>query len=207
MEKNSDKKNNNVIITILAIVVVLLLVVCIRLGIIIANGEYKECNKDIVQDKINDTVQNYMPLENNEYDVYIDIFSIDKPSIISISPNHHLYVSGDMNISFKEENFHIVGLEGYCLGDKNEKYMIYGPSTEIGMSFKNGDTVFELVETIGDEDGDVRYSDGTVKSSSEVVWENVKIKSCKIEKLYTVYTKDGKTVTSYTELDYEEQFD
>ena len=210
MENNQTivNNNNNKIIIILTIVIVLLLVVIVALGMIITNGQCNEYSKDnINQDKVDDYVNDLLDDDKDKYDVDIEILSMDDPSIISFSPNHHLYVSGRMNLAFKEDNFHIVGLEGYCIGDKDEKYMIYGPASEVGMSFANGDTVFELVDTIGNDAGDVIYQDGARKNSSEIDWKNVKIKLCKIEKLYTVYTKDSKTVTSYTEINYEKNFD
>jgi len=209
MENNQNMvKNNNKVIVILAIVIILLLVVICALGMILANGEYKEYKQENdVQDKVDDYIDDLIDDDNDEYDVDIEILSMNEPSIISLSPNHHLYITGDMNLTFKEEDFRVVGLVGYCLGDKNEKYMIYGPASEVGMSFNNGDTSYELVETIGDKDGDVRYPDGSKKNSGDVDWDNVKIKSCKIEKLYTVYNKNGKTITSYIETNYEKNFD
>lgn len=208
MENNNIvRSNNQKVVMILTIVIILLLVVIVALGMVIANKEYKYCNDNTKQDKVDEYIDEVIKNNQDEYDVYINILSMNKPDIMTGEGlSHHLYITGNMRLSFNEENFHVVGLEGYCLGEENEKYMIYGPKgSEI--TFNNGDTIYELVETINDENGDLIYPDGTKKSSSEIDWKNVKIKSCKIEKLYTVYNINGKSATGYTEINYEKQFD
>lgn len=205
MENNQIVRSNNKVIIILSGVIILLLIVIIALGMIIGNKEYKYCHDDD-KDKVDEYIDEVIKNNQDEYDVYINILSMNKPEIMTGEGlNHNLYITGNMRLTFKEDNFHVVGLEGYCLGEENEKYMIYGPKgSEI--SFNNGDTIYELVESINDDDGDVIYSDGTRKNSGDIDWDNVKIKSCKIERLYTVYTKNGKKVTSYTDINYEKQF-
>lgn len=202
---NIVKSNNHKVVLILTIVIILLLVVIIALGMIIAGKEYKYCHDNTKQDKVDEYIDEVIKNNQDEYDIDIEILSMNKPIINQGSLNHHLYITGDMNIYFKEDNFHVVGLEGYCLGEENEKYLVYGPK-ESEITFNNDDMEYYLVESIDDEDGDVIYPDGTRKNSSDIDWNNIKIESCKIEKLYTVYTKDGKTVTSYTEINYEKNF-
>lgn len=209
MENNQNivKCNSHKVVWILTVVIVLLLVVIIALGMIIAGKEYKYCNDNTKQDKVDEYIDEVIKNNQDEYDVYINILSMNKPDIMTGEGlSHHLYITGNIRLNFNENNFHVVGLEGYCLGEENEKYMIYG-AKESEITFNNGDTSYELVETIGDEDGDVRYPDGTRQNSSDIDWKNVKIKSCEIENLYTVYNKNGRMVTSYTELDYEKNFD
>lgn len=211
MENNQVivKGNRDKRILILTIVVVVQLVIIIILGMVIAKEEFKYCN-DVVEDKVDDYIDkdiadNCMSQNYNEYDVDIEILSMNKPIIDSNNMNHHMYVTGKMMLNFKEENFQVVGLDGFCIGKDNEKYKIYGPEG-VEVSFNNGDTEYYLTESFNDEDGDVIYPDGTIKSNADVDWETVRIKYCKIENLYTAYNKNGKTITSYTRLDYEKNF-
>lgn len=177
----SEKKNIGLVIVLIIFVLISLLL-----------GGY------IVYDKM---------LNNNNNEVYTDVIKIDNISIEKVtvskdSPNNHLFVSGKIKISYDENKYFSVNLSGYCIGSNDEKYIIYGPGSG-KISYYNYDTELNMIETINNQIGDVIYSDGNVKSNSEINWDDVKIKSCKIDKL-TAYLKNSSETTKIeTDLNYE----
>lgn len=62
-----------------------------------------------------------------------------------------------------------------------------GPGDGRTLFHNDGDNNLTLTEDISHN---IEYSDGTVKAWSEIDWENVKIKYCKIEKM-TAILNDG----------------
>lgn len=118
------------------------------------------------------------------------------------SGNTRIHVNGTINLSFDKNKYEGIMLSGYCLGSNGEKYLMHGPGDGRTLYSNNGDndTVLSLTENIPQ---DIKYSDGTVKGWSEIDWNNVKIKYCKIDKLEAVL-KDGSSVEM--ELNYEKNF-
>lgn len=143
--------------------------------------------------------------EDKNYEIKVENLTIDDVIVIEDSPNNHLKISGKLKISYDENVYFPVVLSGYCVGSENEKYFIFGPGSE-AISYYNSDTEFQMRETINSQTGDVRYSDGTLKTNDDVDWKNVKIKSCKIDKVSAYLKSDGKTMIETT-LDYEKNFD
>lgn len=154
----------------------------------------------IVYDKI---VHSNDVAEDKNYKIKIENLTINDITINEDTPNNHLTISGNLKISYDENVYFPVMLSGYCVGSENEKYFIFGPSGAI--SYYNSDTELRMVETINSQTGDVRYSDGTLKMNAEVDWKNVKIKSCKIDKISAYLKSDSKTMIEIT-LDYEKNF-
>ena len=119
------------------------------------------------------------------------ILSIDDVKISKDDTNNKLQVEGKMKLSFSEEKYYDVTIWGYCLGDENEKYIIYGPDNE-EKSYHDGNHKFTLVNTVNSESGDVIYKDGTTKKFNDIEWDNVRIKYCKIDKIVSYSKlKDG----------------
>lgn len=145
-------------------------------------------------------------IDNNKEKVDIKILSIDNINIEEDSPNHNMSIGGTMKLSFDQDKFLAVVLEGYCIGENNEKYMMTGPgSGEI--SFKNGSINFGLVNTINNHTGDVIYSDGTTKTSLEIDWKNVKIKSCTVERMVAYTSESNGNTSIVSELNFEKNFE
>ena len=138
-------------------------------------------------------------------EVYIKITSIDSAKVAKDEDNNRLQVEGKMKLSFSEEKHYDVTLWGYCLGDEGEKYIIFGPDNE-EKSYHDGNHKFKLVNTVNNASGDVIYKDGTTKKFDDIPWSNVRIKSCKIEKLISYEKlKDNITVKSTKKLNFEKE--
>lgn len=141
---------------------------------------------NIFNSKINSSNQNVN--DNNTNDDKIDIdLSISNVSVDKDSPNAKISVIGTINLSYDNNKYAGVALSGYCLGTDNEKYLIWGPGDGRVLFHNDSNNILTLTENIPQ---DVKYTDGTVKVWSEVDWENVKIKYCKIEKM-TAILKEG----------------
>lgn len=187
------KKNINNVLAVLVIVLSL---------IVIAMGVYIVVNKDEKEVISNDKVE-------------LKDLTIDNAIVNLDGPNHHLIVTGKMNLSFDEDEdndtFKVVNLSGYCLGQNDEKYLIHGPQSGV-ISFHNGETELSMGNTINNQTGDVFNSDGTVKPLDDVDWSKVKIKYCKVDKMIVyISEKDGNLAstvsTTETELNYEKYFE
>ena len=101
-----------------------------------------------------------------------------------------------MELSFNEDKYWPITMTGYCYDDKGVRYNIYGPGSG-AISYYNGDTDFSLVNAINSEDGDIILADGTKKSirDVEIDWDNIKIKSCVIEKVQA-FIKNSNNLSS-----------
>lgn len=138
----------------------------------------------IKEENINNN-SNQNIVDNNAAKIDIEILNIDSPSIIEDSPSHNLRVPGSMRLSFDQNKFISVSLTGFCIGSNGEKYIMTGPGSG-AIGYNSGDVTFNLVNSINNRTGDVIYTDGTTKKSSEIDWNNVEIKSCTIEKVIGV---------------------
>ena len=143
--------------------------------------------------------------------INVEILSMNDPVIFSENGSLNLGVQGKLNISYDEDIYFPVVLDGYCLDENNVRYNIYGPSPG-AISFYNTDKEYFLGNTINSQDGDVVYPDGTRKSSLKVDWHDVVIKSCKIEKVVAYISETDETglasmdTTVETEINYEKIF-
>jgi len=186
MKKEENKKRIIIGVLIGIIGVLSILLVLFATGII--NFEQKE-SIDNTSDKID-----------------IEILSIDNVNIEEDSPNHKMSVGGTMKLSFNQDKFIAVVLAGYCIGTNDEKYIMTGPGSG-AISFNDGDTNFWLVNTINNQTGDVIYSDGTTKKSSEINWQNVKIKSCTVERMIAYTLESNGNTSIVSELNFEKKFE
>ena len=192
-----SQRNNKGVIILLIIVIVILSVLCI----LFATGTISLKSNDVDNKENVDSNTTKNTIENVE----IEILSLDNVNITENSPNHKMSVNGTMRLSFNQDKFIAVVLSGFCTGANDEKYMMVGPGNG-AVSYKDGETTFGLVNSINNQSGDVIYQDGTVKTSGDINWKNVNIKSCTVEKLiaYTLES-DGKT-SIVTELNFKKQF-
>lgn len=118
----------------------------------------------------------------------VDInLSIGNVSISEDAPNSKILVDGTIDLLYDSSKYAGVTLFGYCLGSDNEKYLMDGPGDGRTLFHNDGDNNLTLTEDIS---RNIEYSDGTVKAWSEINWENIKIKYCKIEKM-TAILNDG----------------
>ena len=167
------------------------------------NENINDNNNNTKNENINDNNNNMKNESNKKID--IEILSLDKVTITEDGPNHNMSVSGTMRLSFEQDEFIAVVLSGFCIGTNGEKYMMTGPGSG-AISYKDGDTTFNLVNTINNQTGDVIYSDGTVKKSMDINWKNVKIQSCTVEAM-TAYTLESNGKTSIVnELNFDKNF-
>ena len=186
-EKNNKGKNRVLILLIIIIVVLLTLVILFATGVIkFKSNTTNGSSKNSVT--ANDKVDINLSIDN--------VFMIPKDSINSIG----FYVDGTINLSYDESKFAGVVLGGYCLGNEDEKYQIHGPGSG-HVFFYNGADKLYLELNIPQN---VVYTDGTSKSISEIDWDSVKIKYCKIDKMTAVFNKG--TNSLQFELNFEKNF-
>ncbi len=204
MEKG---KNKNGVIALLIVVIIILALLCYLFATdtISLNTNKINDNKDkISNDDRKIYEENKNTVENNK--ISIKILDMETPNINTEAINHTLSVEGKMELSFDESEVISVSITGYCLGQNNEKYVMIGPESGL-ISFHNGDTEFKLVNTINNNTGDVIYTDGTVKYSNEIDWNNVKIKYCNIEKSKVIYKdNNGNTSEQEVELNFKKNY-
>jgi len=130
----------------------------------------------------------------------------DNPKVISLTIDSvnvnvgdtNLNVTGTIDLLIDDEIYDGVSLEGYCLDTNNQKYSIYGPQDGRSL-FHNGTSDLSLSEDI--------------EKVSDVNWENVTIKYCKIDNMKAYKSKNdsitglGKLAeTKEFELNYEKSF-
>ena len=123
--------------------------------------------------------------QKNEVDIKL---SIDSVEVKKDAPNTYLFVKGTMNLSYDNTKYLGVSLYGYCLGADGEKYIISGPADGRALFHNDDNNNLTLTEN-GDKK--IEYPDGTTKSWSEVDWNNVEIKYCKIDKMKAFYNGQG----------------
>ena len=186
MEKNSNKG-------VIALLIIIIIIILAALCILFATETISFKNNNSTSEKSSiDKVEKKSDIE----DIQLKILSIDELKVGSEYVNHKMYVYGKMELSYNEDKYFPLTMSGYCIDDKNIRYNIYGPGSG-AISYYNSDTTFALVNTINNENGDIILEDGTTKKISdiEIDWDNIKIKSCVIEKL-NAFTKESNSSLS-----------
>lgn len=191
-----NKKNNQGIIILLTTIIIMLSILCILFATETISLKNNNTNKDNIENS---------ETNNNINKINIKVLSLDEVKIFKDSPNHHLSINGTMELSFNQDNFLSVSLIGNCIGSNNEKYIMTGTGSGM-LTYKDGDTKFNLVNTINNQDGDVIYPDGTTKKSSEMDWNNVKIKSCTVEKMIAYPSESNGNTQIITNLNFKKEF-
>ena len=181
-------KNKNVVISLIVVMIVILLTLVVLLATGTISFKFNNAARDTQGN--NTTV-------NDKVDINLSIGNV---TVSKDAPNAKISVDGTIDLSYDNSKYIGVTLSGYCLGTDNEKYLIHGPG-DGGALFHNGNNSLTLTEDIPQN---IEYSDGTVKAWSEINWNNVKIKYCKIEKM-TAILNDGSDGIE-TVLDVEKEF-
>lgn len=166
-----QEKNKNGVIALLVVIIVILL----ALVVLLATGtiSFKSSNT------VDDTSSNNATV-NDKVDINL---SINNVTVSKDAPNAKIFVDGTINLSYDSSKYAGVTLSGYCLGTNNEKYLINGPGDGRVLFHNDGNNNLTLTENVPQN---IEYSDGAVKAWSEIDWENVKIKYCKIEKMTAI---------------------
>ena len=193
-----QERNNKSVIALLVVIIIILL----SLVVLLATETISFKSDNAVHDTkgnnttVTDTKGNTTTVNDK---VSINL-SIGNVTVSKDAPNAKISVDGTIDLSYDNSKYIGVTLSGYCLGTDNEKYLIHGPG-DGGALFHNGNNSLTLTEDIPQN---IEYSDGTVKAWSEIDWNNVKIKYCKIEKM-TAILNDGSDGIE-TVLDVEKEF-
>ena len=189
-----NQNNNKIIISLLIVIIIILSILCI----LFATGtiSFNSNNNDTVVESENNSNNNEVIGDNVNIDLSIDNVSISKDA-----PNTKIKVSGTINLSYDNNKYSGINLSGYCLGTNNEKYLIYGPADGRALFHNDDNKTLSLAETVNQN---IEYVDGTVKTWSEIDWENVKIKYCKIDKIIAFF--NGSTQSLEKSLNFEKSF-
>lgn len=215
MEKENKEKNNKLVIILLIVIIaiLLLLVVLLTTGTISFksntidnNSQTNENNNEDIKEnnKSNNTNNDAIDEKNNNNQISdkVDIeLSMNTASVTKEGPNARIHIKGTIKLSYDNNKYAGVTLSGYCLGADNEKYLISGPGDGRALFHNDENNKLLLTENIPQS---IQYSDGTSKEWSEIDWDNVKIKYCKIEKM-TAWSNDG-TNNYETTLNIEKEF-
>ena len=177
MSKNKNKKNGNMnkrkdnkifVISACLIIFVLIFVV------IAINLKSKKNNDDVIN-------------KTNLRDEIAIKLSINSFNIKKDSPNSKIYVDGMLSLSYDSNKYAGVILSGYCLDSNGGKYLIHGP-VDGETLFHNDSNSLLLTEDIPQK---IEYTDGTVKALSDVNWDDVRIKYCKVDKMTAVLNESN----------------
>lgn len=176
------QNNNKGVIALLIVIIIILATLCV----LFATGTISFNSNKANNNDTNENVNKNNNIETNDDKINIDI-SMNNVSVLKDAPNAKISVVGTINLSYDNTKYTGVTLSGYCLGNENEKYLIHGPGDGRVLFHNDNNVELTLTEDIPQN---VEYTDGTIKAWSEIDWENVKIKYCKIEKM-TAILNDG----------------
>lgn len=97
--------------------------------------------------------------------------------------NTKLSLDGTLDLSYDNNKYLGASISGYCLGSNNEKYLIHGPGDGATLYYNGNNIKLMFTESIPQN---VEYVDGTVKDISQVDWNTVKIKYCRVDKIILI---------------------
>ena len=121
---------------------------------------------------------------NNTDDKDIDFkMTLGDVSINLNGVNTKLSLDGTLDLSYDSNKYLGASISGYCLGNNNEKYLILGPGDGATLYYNGNDIKLMFTENVPQN---VEYTDGTVKDISQVDWNNVKIKYCRVDKIVLI---------------------
>ena len=168
------------------LIFILLFVVGVLIGYIVYDKTHdKENNSNtVIQDSSGNNNNNSdINSDNNnseENDVRIKVLSIDDVEVGNNLINHPMSVKIKIDLDYDESKVSGVNISGYCIDDENTKYNIHGPGSGANFFYKNSDEYVLVNSTDMNGKSEVYLSDGSLKESID--WDNVKIRSCTIEK-------------------------
>lgn len=194
-----DFKNNKLIMFLICIIVLLsLLCILFATGTISFNSKDTHNSTENNYDVDNDSNGNE---EYNNDDINIDISIGDVVVSKEAMNSNFIILDGTINLSYDNTKYDGVALSGYCLGKDNEKYFIGGPRD--GRALFHNDENNKLSLSLDYKN--VEYSDGTNKSLTEINWDTVKIKYCKIDSMTVV--SNNYSNNSTREINFEKSFE
>ena len=145
---------------------------------------YFESNKGIeIKSSNNNVAIVYLKKSdsNDKDDKDIDFkMTLGDVSINLNGVNTKLSLDGTLDLSYDSNKYLGASISGYCLGTNNEKYLIHGPGDGATLYYNGNNIKLMFTENVPQN---VEYTDGTVKDISQVDWNNVKIKYCKVDKI------------------------
>ena len=192
MEK---EKNNSGLI---ALVIVLFLLV-LGLGGYIVYDKVLSYNST----KQNDNTQSSATTNHNVWNPVVTVksFEIDSAKVF-YAPNLHMTINGKFALEGNYDDYLNVYFYGYCYDVDNNKYNIMAPS--IGRKYNIGENRLDASEMLEYDYGkkyDI-YTDNTSKKE----WKEIKIKSCRFDKMTTTILKDGKSLQLSEEINFDKTF-
>lgn len=145
---------------------------------------YFESNKGIEIKSSNNNVAIVYLKKSDSNDKDIDFkMTLGDVSINLNGVNTKLSLDGTLDLSYDSNKYLGASISGYCLGNNNEKYLIHGPGDGATLYYNGNDIKLMFTENVPQN---VEYTDGTVKDISQVDWNNVKIKYCKVDKIVLI---------------------
>ena len=170
-----EKVRNKFVIALLVIILIIVSALCI----LFTTGTLSLKTND-------EDVNSFNNKEESDDKVNINLL-IGNVSVSKDAPNTKILIDGTINLSYNNSKYVGVILSGYCLGTNNEKYHITGPADGRVFFHNDGNSRLTLTESTSQN---IEYIDGTFKEWSEIDWENVKIKYCKIDKMTAISNDD-----------------
>lgn len=133
--------------------------------------------------------------------VTVKSFEIDSAKVVN-APNYHMTINGKFVLEGNYDDYLNVYFYGYCYDVDNNKYNIMAPS--IGHKYDIGENRLDASEMLEYDYG--KQYDIYTDNSSKKEWKEIKIKSCRFDKMTTTILKDGKSLQLSEEINFDKTF-
>ena len=203
-----NQENNGLIV-----LVVILCLMVLGLGGYIAYDKVLNNNSTKQNDNTqSSTANNNVVDENNTNNstandnvwnpiVTVKSFEINSAKVVN-APNYHLSIDGKFVLEGNYDNYLNVYFNGYCFDVDNNKYNIMAPS--IGHKYVIGENHLDASEILEYDYG--KQYDIYTNNASKKEWKEIKIKSCRFNKMTTTVLKNGKSLQLSEEINFDKTF-
>ena len=184
-----QEKNNKGVIVLLVVIIVILATLCALLATGVINLNSNEVtNNDTDVDKWNSIVT-------------VKSFEIDSAKVVN-APNYHLAIDGKFVLEGNYDDYLNVYFYGYCYDVDNNKYNVMAPS--IGHKYDIGENRLDASEMLEYDYG--KQYDIYTDNSGKKEWKEIKIKSCRFDKMTTTILENDKSLQLSEEINFDKSF-
>ena len=206
-----EQKNNKGVIILLIVIILILSVLCVLFatGTIQFksnesenNGQIEENNDEVLDDQLD--IGDIDDQTDADEKIEITNLTFGKPYAGGIGGGTIDTLVIDVNTNLKCNNNDVAGIQisGYCLDKNNNKYEMRGPVGVMAFYCDNNSSHVDsgkiTVEKVYD-------SNGKEINTTNIKWEQLEIKYCKIDKA-NIVGNNGEILSSEKELNYEKNF-